>query len=272
MNLAEVVEGIETELIYQLNGFSGPVRGELAISGRRFGRGIALSIANDPSDFWSKAQGFGFDRPVTDELIGEVVDFYRAAGTRVANIHLAPEVIPAGWDAICAKYGIEQHGTLLKAARENSPAEPVETSLRIDAIDAADTDALRAWADVQVEAFQMPDPDDLLAKMLAAVATGSRFTPYAAWDGDRVVATAALYAEGEAGQLVSAATLPEYRGRGAQSALIARRVEDGLAAGVRWFSVEVSKPAEGEQNPSLDNLERGGFKVLYERPIWNWKA
>lgn len=272
MDLVEVVEGIEANLMYQLTTVPDPVASGLDISGRRFGRGIAISVRNDPSQFWSKAQGFGFDRPVTDELIGEVVDFYRAAGTPVVNLQLAPEVLPEDWDAICRKYGLERQTTVLKVVRDDSAVEPVETSLRIDAIDPADKDAVNAWTAVQVEGFQMPDPDGLLAGMLAAITDVPGFTCYAAWDGDKLVATAGLYVEGRAGQLVSAATLPDYRGRGAQSALIARRVQDGLDAGVRWFSVEVAKPAEGEENPSLNNVERGGFKVLYDRDVWIWKA
>ncbi|GAB2590145.1 GNAT family N-acetyltransferase [Kribbella endophytica] len=86
------------------------------------------------------------------------------------------------------------------------------------------------------------------------------------------VATGVLYVDGEAGELVSGATRPEYRGRGAQSALVARRTQDALAAGCRWVFSETGKPGPGEQKPSLDNLGRAGLQVIYDRPIWVWKA
>jgi len=51
---------------------------------------------------------------VTEELLGEVIAFYRAAGTRVMNLHLAPEVLPADWPEICERLGLVKGGTLVK--------------------------------------------------------------------------------------------------------------------------------------------------------------
>lgn len=118
MELIERVERAEAEMIWQLTQVPDEVREQLAITGQRFGQGIAVAVANDPSKFWSKAQGFGFDRPVDSALIGEVLGFYRAAGTAAANFHLAPAVLPADWDKICAEHGLTRGATLVKAVRE----------------------------------------------------------------------------------------------------------------------------------------------------------
>jgi GNAT superfamily N-acetyltransferase len=269
MNLAEQVESTEANLMFKLTELPEPLLTKLGITGRRFGRGIALSVRNDPSLFWSRVQGFGFDEPVTGELVGEVLDFFRAAGTPATNFHLPPEVLPADWAEICQAHGLTKGPTLVKLVRDRSPAEPVATSLRVGPIAVEDREA---WAAVQIECFEMPDPDGMLAEMLALINDVPGVTGYAAWDGDKLVATAALSVDGEVGEFVSASTLPEYRGRGAQSALLARRTEDAVAAGCRWLGAETGKPAEGESNPSLDNLQRAGFKILYNRPIWTWTA
>jgi len=269
MNLAARVETAEANLMLKLTELPEPLLGKLGITGRRFGRGIALSVRNDPSRFWSKVQGFGFDEPVTSELVGEVLDFFRAAGNPVTNFHLPPEVLPADWAEICQVHGLRQGATMVKLVRDGSPVEPAVTSLRVGPIAVEDR---AAWAAVQVEAFGLPDPDGGIGEMLAAINDVPGVTGYAAWDGDKLVATAALYVEGEVGEFVSASTLPAYRGRGAQSALLARRAEDAIAAGCRWLGVETGKPAEGETNPSLDNVQRAGFKVLYDRPSWVWTA
>jgi GNAT superfamily N-acetyltransferase len=233
---------------------------------------VAISVREDPSRFWSKAQGFGRDgTPVSSELIGEVVEFYRAAGTPAANFHLPPDVLPADWDEIRAKYGLEAGGTIVKLVRDDAPVATVESSLRIGRVDPSDSDSVRAWVETQMIAFEMPDLDGLLRRMMAALCDVPDFQPYAAWDGDKLVATAGLYIEGQIGECVSAATLPEYRGRGAQSALIALRVQDALAAGCKWVGTETGKPADGEQNPSLDNMRRSGFKDLYDRQSWVWR-
>ena len=271
MDLVEVVEGIEANLMYQLTTVPDPVASGLDISGRRFGRGIAISVRNDPSQFWSKAQGFGFDRPVTDELIGEVVDFYRAAGTPVVNLQLAPEVLPEDWDAICRKYGLERQTTVLKVVRDDSAVEPVETSLRIDAIDPADKDAVNAWTAVQVEGFQMPirtacSPGCWLRSRRTGFYLLCRVGRRQAGRDGRPVRRRQGWAIGECRHLAGLS-------RARCAVRVDRPAGAGRAdAGVRWFSVEVAKPAEGEENPSLDNVERGGFKVLYDRDVWIWKA
>lgn len=270
MDISQRVEHLEAELIFRLSLLDVRVRERMGISATRIGGGIAVAMTDDPSGFWSKAQGFGFSEPVTSELIREVLDFYRAAGGPVANFHLAPDVVPPDWAEICAEHGLTQgQPTVHKLVRDASPVQPVTTSLRIDRIGPADKEA---WAAVQVTAFELPDPDRRMTQMLASVNDLAGLTGYAAWDGDRLVATAALSVDGESGQFVSAATLPEYRRRGAQSALLARRIEDALAAGCTTLAVEVAKPAPGERNPSLDNVERAGFKVLYDRPVWVWRA
>jgi hypothetical protein len=105
MDLVEAVERAEVGLMLCLDGVSDPVREQMGISSRRFGDGVAIVVANDPSDYWSQALGFGFDRPVTEDLVGEVVDFYRGAGARVMNLGLAPEVVPPDWALQAARAG-----------------------------------------------------------------------------------------------------------------------------------------------------------------------
>jgi GNAT superfamily N-acetyltransferase len=84
---------------------------------------------------------------------------------------------------------------------------------------------------------------------------------YLAFDGKRAVATAAMYVDGNVAWIDFASTLPECRGRGAQSALIARRVADCAESGVATMVVETA-----ETSPSRRNLERLGFAAAYVRP------
>ncbi|WP_328324309.1 hypothetical protein OHA70_32980 [Kribbella sp. NBC_00382] len=203
MDLVELAEVVEANLMFRITGLEPSVLEGLGITGRRFGRGVAISVREDPSQFWSKAQGFGRDDvPVSSELIGEVVEFYREAGTPAANFHLPPDVLPGDWDGIRAEYGLEAGGTIVKLVRDDAPMVDVESSLRIGAVDPSDSESVRAWVETQ---------------------------------------------------------------------MIALRVQDALKAGCTWVATETGKPAEGEQNPSLDNLRRAGFKDLYDRQFWIWR-
>jgi hypothetical protein len=99
----------------------------------------------------------------------------------------------------------------------------------------------------------------------------SDFRPFAAWDGDDMIAAANLFVRGEIGSLNSAATLPGHQNQGAQSALLAARARAAAAAGCRWLVAETGKPEEGASSPSMNNLLRAGLKPLYDRQNWSWR-
>lgn len=106
------------------------------------------------------------------------------------------------------------------------------------------------------------------AAWFAELVRRPRWRAYLAYDRDTPVAAGALFHDGERGWLGIDATLPGYRRRGAQSALIAARVADGLAAGVMAFGAETGNPptemASGYS--SYRNFCRAGFSVEYVRP------
>ena len=114
-------------------------------------------------------------------------------------------------------------------------------------------------------------PEDGLSDMVAASASSPDFRPFAVWDGDEMIATANLFVHAQIGSLNSAATLPEHRNRGAQSALLAARAGEAARAGCRWLVAETGKPVGCSANPSLNNLLRSGLRPLYERQNWTWR-
>jgi GNAT superfamily N-acetyltransferase len=121
-----------------------------------------------------------------------------------------------------------------------------------------------------LEVFEMPRAG--LASMAASLVGRPHWHGYAVWDGEDLVAVAAMRAGREAGQFFGGATLPAFRGRGAQSALLAARARATAAAGCRWLVAETGAEAPGTHNSSLHNMLRIGFTVLYERQNWIWTA
>lgn len=63
-----------------------------------------------------------------------------------------------------------------------------------------------------------------------------------------------------------AATLPEFRGRGAQSVLLARRMEAARQLGCRYAVVETAAEQPGKVVQSYRNVQRLGFQLAYLRP------
>jgi hypothetical protein len=61
-------------------------------------------------------------------------------------------------------------------------------------------------------------------------------------------------------------TLPGYRGRGMQRALLARRINDAADLGVKMLTIEtLHAGAEEPPNTSYRNVIRAGFLLVYLR-------
>jgi hypothetical protein len=282
--LAEAAESIEAELMY-LGEKSAPAEAAsaLGIAVTRLRDGVVVSMRNDPAAYWSAALGFGFAEPVTEELIDEIVDFYRGNGDTYASIKLAPSVLPPDWERICAKHGLraatsrtcklaaplDEVSAQLRAQAEVEGREPHESKLRVARVP---EEELEAWAEMLVRAFAMPDPGGHLAAMIAAFGRDPAARPFGVWDGPDLVAGANLLVHGTVASLNTGATLPSHRELGAQSALIAARVHAAAEARCRLIVSEAGEPAAGATNPSLSNLQRAGLKLLYPRQGWRWEA
>lgn len=270
----ESAERSEAELMYELET-SAPneVKTDLGISSLRVGGGVVISANNDPSYYWSKALGFGFAEPVTADLIGEVCDFYRSHGTAMATLQLAPSVLPDDWVDICDRFELTAGTPWVKLAGESrtvaaAPSGPTGSGsgLRVRPVASADA---ATWAATVVRAFGLPES---ATGLLSSIVGRPRWRPFAAWDGQDVVAGGSVRIDRDVAQFFGAATLPHARGRGAQTALLAARARAAQAAGCRWLVSETGAEAPGEHNSSLHNMLQAGFVVLYERQNWIWRA
>jgi GNAT superfamily N-acetyltransferase len=94
------------------------------------------------------------------------------------------------------------------------------------------------------------------------------FFHYMAFDDGRPVAIAALCIFEDLGYLTAAATAESHRQRGAQQALIAKRVERAEQIGCSLMVSETLYMLEH----SYRNLQRAGFRQVYEKEVYEWNA
>jgi len=94
------------------------------------------------------------------------------------------------------------------------------------------------------------------------------FYHYMAFDGSRPVAIAALCVFEDIGYLMAASTAENDRKRGAQQALIARRVERAERLGCAMLVSETLYMLEH----SYRNLQRAGFEEVYEKEVYEWNG
>jgi hypothetical protein len=269
-----LLERVEAEAFFAVEEAApSATRGALGMASLRIGGGVALAMRNDPTRFWSKVLGLGFEQPVTAELIGEVCGFYRSHGAAYATLEIAPDVLPADWPEICARLNLTPGGTLVKLAIDVDTAvarldDSAQPAPRVSPEQVKPDQAL-AWASVQVESFGMPR--DGLAEMAAATVGQPNWYQVGVWADGYLVGAAAMYTFEGAAHMFGAGTLPNARRRGGQTAMLAARVRAAQAAGCRWIVGETSVEAPGEHNPSLHNMMRAGLEPRYERRIWNWR-
>ncbi|MFI6761592.1 GNAT family N-acetyltransferase [Micromonospora sp. NPDC050417] len=268
--LGQLADLAEAEFMLQyVAGVPQAVSSALVSGHARIGGGVALSVPNAPTYYWNKALGFGFEEPVTRDLMDRVFRFYREQGTEVATIQIAPDRLPHDWEEIRAAEKLEPGSVIIQLGCEIDAFRIDDaTELRIGRVP---SDAADQWASVLMAGFEWPQGGPL-SEMLAAAVNNPRFRAYAAWDGDQVVGAAALFVHGEVAVLSGAATLPSHRGRGAQSALMAIRAGAAAEAGCRWMVAQTGRPSAGSVNHSLNNMLRAGLRPLYDRQAWTWRA
>jgi GNAT superfamily N-acetyltransferase len=113
------------------------------------------------------------------------------------------------------------------------------------------------FATVVAGGFGMPD----WAKPLAANVVGRPgWSCYVAYDRAAPAGAGALYVHEGVGWLGFGATLPEFRGRGAQSALLAARIEDARRQGCRVVTTETGELEDDRPSNSYRNIVRAGFR------------
>jgi len=81
-------------------------------------------------------------------------------------------------------------------------------------------------------------------------------------------ACAAMLIHNDVAEFGIAATLESARGRGCQTALLHRRIEDARAAGCHTLFVETGERTTNRPSASYRNILRAGFKEAYLRPNW----
>jgi GNAT superfamily N-acetyltransferase len=204
---------------------------------------------------FNRAAGLGLDAPATEQGVGEIVGFL--AGTR-AYVSIAPDARPPellGWLEAC---GLVPGYAWTKLMRPVAEPPRTETALSVERVETGD-----AFGEAAARGFEVPD---LFRDWLARLPGRPGWHCFVAFDGNQPAGAGALYVTGTTGWLGIGATVPEHRGKGAQSAIIAKRIEAAAALGCEVVVSETGEPIDGRPGPSYRNLLRAGLEPVYVRP------
>ncbi len=86
---------------------------------------------------------------------------------------------------------------------------------------------------------------------------------YLAFAGGQPAAAGALYVQNGVGSVLMGGTLPEFRRRGCQTALLQVRIADAARQGCDLIAAQ-----SGLDTTSQHNMERAGMRIAYTRAFW----
>jgi GNAT superfamily N-acetyltransferase len=229
------------------------------------GARVTVAPAIDVLAF-NRALGIGLDVPLDEGALDRALSIFCEAGVARALVQVAPDVLDARTAALLDSRGLTVHNHWVRLWRETTEVPDVRSDLEI-----VEVGRERALEFGRVVASVFDWPADA-AQLIAGPVGRSGWLHYAALDRDRIVATGATCVAGESAWLDFASTLPEARGRGAQSALLARRIRDAASLGCQRVLVETSEPRPDNPAQSWRNVKRMGFVQAYVRPNYVWRA
>lgn len=203
--------------------------------------------------------GMGLYGEVTAADLDQVEDFFRSRGVP-STVVLSPLAHESLRTLLGERgYGIaEFNSVLIHRVREEEPFTP-PPGIAIERVTEA---TVGPWMAAIAKGFEqdivvaesvfggfavLPGAMSFLARIEDKVVGGC---------GGRIIPQARIAA------LFGTATLPEFRGRGVQGALIAQRLHEASRAGCE-YAVVSTHPGSGSQR----NMQRRGFRVAYTKAV-----
>jgi hypothetical protein len=201
---------------------------------------------------------------VADGDLGTAAEWIRARGVAgcVSVTPDLPETAAAGsW---LAENGFSPTRSWMKFVRDAHPPR-FRTAGDVEVVEVAEPDAT-PFGTIAALGFGLP----IWAADFFAHRPGlPDWRCYVALLDGEPQACAAMLIDGEVAELGIGATLEPARGRGAQLALLGRRIEDATAAGARLLFAETGERAEGRPASSYRDLLSAGFEEAYLCPNWS---
>jgi len=264
----------------------------LGLAAERMGSAVVILTRKSENLMYNRLTALGQASPATERQIDRFIDLARRHGVKKISVPLGDSTRPRNLPLLLESRGFHRGHPGAKLWRDGSPLVPPHIDLRRRSGETLRADAGRrpnkttrisvrrvraseaaTWVDVvsevwRVFGFRRPWYEARVA------APGWRH--YLAWIDDEPVAAGALFvgtvdSGGRAikvGHLMDGVTRKAWRRRGAQAAIIRRRVIDGRRLGCELFTSETAPPLPRMPLVSFRNLQRQGFELAYLRYPW----
>ena len=272
-SLARRIERVEAGLIEDAATAARRRLGSDRVFLQPVGGGIAAHVESGSP--CNKLTGLGFEGvPDSDALDAIEREFARrGAAVQVEISTLAvPEVARhftvRGYELV----GFENVLGLALTSLDVAERDPAATAPSIE-VKPAGPELNTTWLDTVATGFLHPDTFDgppsheeferaALERIFIDTIAAPSFERFLAWRNGQVAGGGSLRIVDGVAQLCGAATIPEHRRHGVQSALLRHRL---TAAALRGCDIAVVTTQPGSK--SQQNVQRSGFTLLYARAI-----
>jgi GNAT superfamily N-acetyltransferase len=200
----------------------------------------------------------GAEAGMESDSLRRLIDLFTAEGVKRFFVWLSPGPdmdVVRGWLEAGGFSRIRRTGYPTLCRSTTAPVQ-FRTDLEVRQVGAIEIEAARE----QLGETLWPD--------YARSAGQEGFFHYMAFDGNSPVAIAMLCIFERLGYLMAAATAENHRRRGAQQALIAKRIERAEQEGCSMLVSETLYMLEH----SWRNLQRAGFVEAYQKEVYQWNA
>ena len=265
--LAVRIEAAEARLTASIGEYLIAARPELGVALARLGGGVAVYAG--PASPMNKLIGVGLGDPPSDDELAAIERTFRER-----QEPLQAEVSALASPAFVARLsargyqlkGFENvHGRPLSAVEGVHRQSPIAiTLMRPEERDQWVHASITSFLDGDTEGAQadvLPPREDFEGPLRDMLEVPG-FQRSCAWIGGHLVGTATLRIDDGLAQLCGAATLPPWRRRGVQTALLQRRLADAASAGCDLALMTTSPGTKSQENGI-----RQGFALLYVRAL-----
>ena len=226
--------------------------------------GALVSIArHDTTTLVNRTVGLGVEHPARKDAVAEIFSRYSAAGVARYFVHVDPHARPCQLAEWAESAGLKPYPRAwAKFVRGPEPPPHRSSDLEVRRVGDEHADE---FGRIASQGFGLgPSWQPVLAGLVGR--PGWRI--YLSFDRGTPAGCAAVRILDGVAWFDWAATSPDFRRRGSQSALLARRIADVIQLGVRLMVTATGEAVPGDPQHSYRNILRSGFLYSYSRANW----
>jgi GNAT superfamily N-acetyltransferase len=209
--------------------------------------------------FGNRVLGAGLDDELTEKLVKELTGFFRSVKRPRYFLSVCPPVITDNTGEIISRNKGNFLSNWIKLMKPVNEVVSIQNNIITRKMKEDERDFVSEFL---VDSFSFPSEIVNFCRN----GLGKRgWTCYVAISGDRIGGTASVFIDKNIAELGIAATIESERGKGIQSALIAKREQFAIKKKCEYIFVETAEPTPKFRGQSYLNMKRLGYKELYRR-------